>query len=121
MTPEEEATLRRRAAPPTHDTPEAALAAALEEAMTDHWDGSNKEIATAILAALPPGWCGHEDTATFTHWVELEAEIARLRERIAELETPKMDRGSTCSYCGGFVPINQSHTCSTGPAWKSQP
>lgn len=57
------------AAPGTRDTPEAALAAALPnvptaKALTRHlgefngawWD----RFALEVLAALPPGWCGHE-------------------------------------------------------------
>ena len=73
----------------TRGTPEAALAAALGlyvrlPAMFDGYI----DLAAAILAALPLGWAlVREDTATFTHWVELEAEIERLRAALAEDES----------------------------------
>jgi hypothetical protein len=50
----------------THDTPEAALEAAIH---ASHFGGrrlsmtdaeADRWLAAAILAALPPGWCGHE-------------------------------------------------------------
>jgi len=104
----------------THDTPEAALAAVvkaeewrLANHPDDHWHeygvadefgppSSGKCVPmlqvirslNAILAALPPGWCGHDTThrerchnydpdAVIAHLHEAhdkaEAEIARLR------------------------------------------
>jgi hypothetical protein len=74
----------------THDTPEAALTAALRKALptTFVWYDFH---AAAILAALPPGWCGHDDNSDSvmfrSGWEhgyaaaekDAEAEIARLR------------------------------------------
>ena len=58
--------------PSTHDTPEAALAAA-------RWpDGAfviTPVQAKRILAAMPPGWCGHEaEIADAQRWRDAEAE-----------------------------------------------
>ncbi len=78
----------------TRDTPEAALAAAIEDHFATGRHGwSYESCATAVVMSLPPGWCGHDpdeyDRMTrvadgLGHRVEdLEAEIARLR---ADLE-----------------------------------
>jgi hypothetical protein len=83
------------------DTPEAALAAVLREAEdADVAEGHTPSchepweyrIAGRLLAATPPGWCGHERTTRlFTElsdsYTEAEAEIARLRTRIAQLDS----------------------------------
>jgi hypothetical protein len=83
----------------THDAPEAVIAAALQYVCAKNgWRilgrpddpvlHSYEEFAAAVLAALPPGWCGHE---TIMGGLEVryrvkEATIGRLRQRIAELE-----------------------------------
>ena len=70
----------------THDTPEAALAAALSDA-DDEWlatpirdDDEHWTLFCArhILAALPPGWCGHDGPLGPYY----RREIARLRAAI---------------------------------------
>ena len=64
--------------PTTHDTPEAALAAALPLWLIVNVHDSREEIAAAILVALPPGWCGHDPIMLEQREVA-ESEIARLR------------------------------------------
>jgi hypothetical protein len=84
---------------PTRDTPEAALAAAIEDHFATGRHGwSYESCATAVVMSLPPGWCGHPDeyeeatamAMNFGEGVaegrkEAEAEIARLRAALAEI------------------------------------
>ena len=82
----------------THDTPEAVMGATLLYVCAkNRWTivgepggplRSYEEFAAALLAALPPGWCGH--TAIMegleARYRAKEATNERLRQRIAELE-----------------------------------
>ena len=76
------------------NTPEAALAAALCQWRGDaHPDGDDYAEAAAILATLPPDWCGHDaaairllmDSETRDRTALLDAEIARLRMALTNL------------------------------------
>ena len=83
----------------THDTPEAVIAAALQYVCAKNgWRilgrpddpvlHSYEEFAAAILAALPPGSCGHDALmeGLEVRYRAKEATNERLRQRIAELE-----------------------------------
>ena len=74
---------------PAHDTPEAVLTAAL---LNHKHTGQflrlrpnhlaslvlDPECAAAILAALTPGWCGHDWEEVTNEVIRYDAEIARL-------------------------------------------
>ena len=74
----------------THDTPEAALAAALHEqgVESSYIPPNFAEDASAILAALDADYAlvPRDGTVIGSALAIQRAEIARLRQRIAELE-----------------------------------
>jgi hypothetical protein len=66
----------------------AALAEALVEidvkSIDDWWTWEPTKLAAAILAALPPDWCGHKTAVMLEQEAEAhEATIARLRTALA--------------------------------------
>lgn len=89
-----------------HTTPEAELAAALFDADTERLLelGQYQEAAAAILAAMPPGWCGHDaaairllmDSETRDRTALLDAEIARLRAALEKIEAKPWSPGADC-------------------------
>ena len=68
------------------DTPAAALAGAIVRTGYETNATGAQDLAAAILAALPPGWCGHDAR---DHWYEeyvtIATEIARLKRSIRQL------------------------------------
>jgi hypothetical protein len=107
-------------------TPEAALAAALDDVMPTFGLVFHRpvppepltdvhEFAAAITAAMPPDWCGHEapphDCATSIYLnqslsaavVERDATIARLKRSLRQLRDDLPTRSGYADSIGRFV------------------
>ena len=110
-------------------TPTEALAEALHTAWpcngSPHWtDGRDEPSdiethrAAAILAALPPDWCGHEDQTDWIAALEVrieteKAEIDRLR-RIEEAARKRVENGHDIN-CRCLMPsAGRPHRCDCG-------